>query len=533
MKTIVRRLLPVAALFALLAAPAVAQTVTYTIVSDSLEKTFEEPMFVELEKITGVRLEPRLFPEDDIPQHYALMVAADDLPDLAARLPGNLSLEFGLEGLLMGLRGLEEYRPNFVRAVEENQFDFATFLAQAGTTDGDYFVSPTLSRWYKNIKEAWVYRSDIFAKEGIEVPTTSEELADVMRTLKDRYPDSTPYMTFRDWWRPFYVMFGVYDFPQGEDYYYQPAYRDALRYLAELYADGVIDQEWPTRQYAEWNKALNEEASTFLEGSHGYSFHGNAPALIGLTSDELAAGSVDAFGPAGQAVMDKFSTRFAFFGIPTHAGARRVSLPATNVSAFGIGVNADIEMPEVAAKWLDFFYSDYGSAWTMLRSPEGVNWVNTNPDSGEITWPSFGDAKVERRAATPEEQEASYSTYERAFLLFRGRYADTNHPTLPSVMEHSGQIAVRRVDVFKWADDAEIERQATLIAQINPVVKEWEDNFILGRRDVDDDWDDYLAALDRAGLQDLLALRAERLVRADSHIIEPVPNKTGFSTMQP
>ena len=84
MTAIFRRLLPIAAL---LAAPAVAQTVTYTIVSDSLEKTFEEPMFVELEKITGVRLEPRLFPEDDIPQHYALMAAADDMPDIAARLP--------------------------------------------------------------------------------------------------------------------------------------------------------------------------------------------------------------------------------------------------------------------------------------------------------------------------------------------------------------------------------------------------------------------------------------------------------------
>ena len=140
MKTIVTRLLPIAALLTLLTAPAVAQTVTYTIVSDSLEKTFEEPMFVELEKITGVRLEPRLFPEDDIPNHYALMAAADDLPDLAARLPGNLSLQFGLEGLLMGLRGLEEHRPNFVNTIERYQFDFDTFLARAGTADGDKLV---------------------------------------------------------------------------------------------------------------------------------------------------------------------------------------------------------------------------------------------------------------------------------------------------------------------------------------------------------------------------------------------------------
>lgn len=529
MTTTLRRLLPIAALAALLAAPAAAQIVTYTIVSDSIDKTFQEPMFAELEEITGVRLEPRLFPENDIPRHYALMAAADDMPDLAARLPGNLALQFGQEGLLTGLRGLEAYRPNFVDTIERYRFDFDTFLARYGTADGDYFVSPTLSGWYKNIKEAIIYRSDVFAKEGLDAPATSEELADALITLKERYPDSVPYMTFRDWWRPFYVMFGVYDYPQGEDYYHQPAYRDALRYIGELYAAGAIDQEWPTRQYAEWNKALNEEASTFMEGTHGYSFHGNAPGLLGITGDELAAAGADPFGPPGERVMDKLSARFAFMSVPTHAGARRVSPPASNVSGFGIGFSAGIEMPEVAAKWLDFFYSEYGAAWSGLASPEGVKWVNTAAGA-DISWPSFGAAQVERRAATAAELDASYSTYERAFLLFR----KFNHefPTLPAVMEHSGKIAVRRVDVFDLSDD-QIERQATLAAQIDPVVKEYEERFILGRLDVDDDWDDYLAALDRAGLQDLLALRADTLVRMDSHIIEPVPGKSGRTTLAP
>lgn len=152
MKTTSRRLLPIAALAALLAAPASAQIVTYTIVSDSIDKTFEEPMFAELEEITGVRLEPRLFPEDDVPRHYALMAAADDMPDLAARLPGNLALQFGQEGLLMGLRGLEAYRPNFVDAIERYQFDFDTFLARYGTADGDYFVSPAARMPIHNIE---------------------------------------------------------------------------------------------------------------------------------------------------------------------------------------------------------------------------------------------------------------------------------------------------------------------------------------------------------------------------------------------
>ena len=326
-------------------------------------------------------------------------------------------------------------------------------------------------------------------------------------------------------------MFGVYDYPQGEDYYHQTAYQDALRYIADLYAAGAVDQEFPTRQYAEWNKALNEEATTFMEGTHGYSFHGNAYTLLGIDpNEELPAAGADPFGPAGQLVMDKLNAKFAFMSIPTHGSAKRVSPPSSNVNPFGIGFNANIEMPEVAAKWLDFFYSEYGAAWTGLSSPEGVKWVNTNAAAGDVMWPSFGDATVERRPATAEELEASYSTYERALLLFR-RF---NHdfPTLPQVMEHSGQTAVRRVDVFAM-DDSQKEREATLVAQINPVVQEWEDNFILGRRNVDDDWGDYLAALDRAGLQDLLALRADTLKRADSHIIEPVPNKDGRSTLAP
>ena len=184
------------------------------------------------------------------------------------------------------------------------------------------------------------------------MPTTSEELADVLKQLKELYPDSIPYMTFRDWWWPFFVMFGVYDYPQGEDYYHQTAYQDALRYIADLYAAGAVDQEFPTRQYAEWNKALNEEATTFMEGTHGYSFHGNAPTLLGISSEENAAAAADPFGPAGQAVLDKLNAKFAFMSIPTHGSAKRVSPPSSNVNPFGIGFNANIEMPEVAANWL-------------------------------------------------------------------------------------------------------------------------------------------------------------------------------------
>lgn len=189
--------------------------VTYTIVSDHVGSTFDEPHYQELERFTGVHLEPRLIPEDEISTQYGLMAAAGDLPDLAARLTGDLSLKFGLDGLLMGLKGLEEFRPNFVSALDEYQFDFATFVSNFGNEDGDYFVSPGLRGWAKNYKDVFIYRSDIFEKENLDVPQTSDELLETMRTLKQRYPNSTPFMQFRHWFRPYYIMFGVYDYPRA------------------------------------------------------------------------------------------------------------------------------------------------------------------------------------------------------------------------------------------------------------------------------------------------------------------------------
>ena len=140
------------------------------------------------------------------------------------------------------------------------------------------------------------------------------------RTLKQRYPSSAPFMQFRHWFRPFYVMFGVYDYPQGEEYFHQPAYQDALRYLATMYTEGLIFREWPTRSIPDVVKAWNEEATVFLERSRGYSFAGNAKTLIGVTDEENAAAGTDPLGAAGQLVMDKLNTRSGFFGIPTRGG---------------------------------------------------------------------------------------------------------------------------------------------------------------------------------------------------------------------
>ena len=500
------------------------EIVTYAMVSDSVGKDFEnEPMFKELEEITGVHLEFRVFNEDDMPTQYALMAAADDMPDIAARMRGADALQFGLDGLLMSLKDLDEYRPNFLSTVKKYSYDFETFLAEFGTADGDYYVSPSLGGYSKNLSDCFAYRKDIFEKENIAVPKTSDELYQALKTLKQRYPKSVPYMMFRNYFDIFYIMFGVFDYPQGDVYYNKDAYKDALNYVAKMYADGIIDQEWPTRQYAEWNKALNEPATVFLEGAHGYSFYGNAPTLCGITEEENTLAAADPFGPAGKLVMDKTMKYFGFMKIPSHPGIRAVSKPATNVSGFGISLNANIKYPDVAGKWLDFFYSEYGAAWTTIKSPEGVNWVNKNPNAGTIEWPGFGKADVERRVPTTEELDASYSTYERSMLLWRKYLSD--YPSIPYILPATGHLSVRAVDVYDLSDD-QVKRRGDLIAQVDPVVAEYEQKFILGKLDVGSGWAEYLAELKKAGLDELLKLQMDTIKKRSSSIIEPVPNKT-------
>ncbi len=113
----------------------------------------------------------------------------------------------------------------------------------------------------------WV-RTDWLEQLGLEKPTTMDELLDVARAFRDAKPagDKTVPIeitnTHRDvynqhtgtswFWQNFSASPGNWYQNENGDYVYgsvQPEARDGLEFFAQLYAEGLLDKEWATKDY--------------------------------------------------------------------------------------------------------------------------------------------------------------------------------------------------------------------------------------------------------------------------------------------
>lgn len=100
-----------------------------------------------------------------------------------------------------------------------------------------------------------VYNYTAFQREGLEIPSTMNELLEVARTLKASYPTSYPINVNYIGVFAFFHAWHVYANQNGAGTLYwdgtqyifagmQPEYKEALRFISKLYAEGLFDPEY-------------------------------------------------------------------------------------------------------------------------------------------------------------------------------------------------------------------------------------------------------------------------------------------------
>lgn len=100
-----------------------------------------------------------------------------------------------------------------------------------------------------------VYNYTVFQRENLEIPATMDELLEVARVLKERYPSSYPInvnyigvFAFFHAWHVYANQNGAGTlYWDGDQYTFagmQPQYKDALKFIAQLYDEGLFDPEY-------------------------------------------------------------------------------------------------------------------------------------------------------------------------------------------------------------------------------------------------------------------------------------------------
>lgn len=442
------------------------------------------PVFLEAEKATGIRLNGVVSEVATDPQAaYSTMLAGSKLPEVIRSNFTNMS-ELAADGGLVPLDDLiEEYGPNLKKYLEE----YPTVNAISRGEDGKvYYIPCMLGETESRPSVGHFVRKDWLEKLGLEAPTTIDELHDVLYAFRNNDPngngkkDEIPYFARDKSVSGILKLFNadLDKIMKNGKIAYSPAteeYKEGIKTIAKWYAEGLIDPEIFSRTNPR-EQLLGSDIGGYTvdwfssTGSFNEVFKDTVPGIDFSVIEPPASSD-------GKVKMIN-----SFSCLVDHA--------------WGITSTTSEEDQIELIKYFDFWLSDEGidlQSWGV----EGVSYIRNEDGSIEFTEealnhpggfpefkgsiganhiPTLTRAEVEKMSMSPTAREG-YEMYEQ--------YVGKPLPKLTYTAEESKILAKYEVNV-------------------QTAFKEQYMKWVMGKGDVDAEWDAYIKTLNDFGLQEIL-----------------------------
>ena len=428
------------------------------------------------EEPTGVKVE---FVEMENVEKITIVFSADDYPDLmlgTAGLEKNLIARLLQEGVAVDLRPhlFQGYTPNLDQIYTERPESLAYMLNPEGKLASlarfQFLESLFLEQNYM-INRKWL---DAL---GLDVPTTTDELRDVLIAFRDQDPngngkadDELPFgfVANDGFAQHLRSMYGIWGMPtkngiaihDGQAYFapITDAYRAMITYFAGLYRERLIDPESFTQSAQDFNAKVDDPAGNvygFVIAQRGYQ------------------------GTEGRAEMESVPP-FRAPGYEPEIWVHPGRLAIKNVW-FMTDSNP---YPEHTMAWVDRFYTLENSVQSMFGIvPEGVQLVDGVWTPQEI--PAEARTKISTSGAFPGIFRASDYGTKLAMdastqLLYDSYY------------QHYVDYKAAEQWVRPEFTDSEQTEVSELRTDINTLWQSNEARWISGVGDIDAEWDTYV-----------------------------------------
>lgn len=434
---------------------------------------------------------------------------------------------YGQQGLILPLNDYLKDAPNWNTLNEKSP----TRKADITVTDGNIYTYGDDNECYHCMfqNRTWIYMPWVDKLNGGKVPQTTQELYDFLTKVKTMDPngngiaDEIPMTGFIGGWATDPTVYLTNAFIQcnnplsntnptvaaglvinnGKIEYslMKDEYRDALRYMSQLYREGLLDNQTFTQDNTQFQAILNGDehlVAVYPGGginADGDNFWSRKP---GDWQNWASFEPVQ--GPDG--------VRLSARGITTYFG-----------SALG-SVSANCKYPEIAVALFDFMASEEATC-VQSFGPQGVGWdwneEGTSLGDGvpmyqtyvipeDYDWLANGFAKdyehwtyvpdamikcstVDFRSAMKVEDPTLDVEY---FLQKAAEKYDKYSPEIDSLMPNLA---------FEGDDNQAIsEYTLTIGGYVNQATVQ----FITGDLDVDKDWDTYIGKLKDMGVEDYI-----------------------------
>lgn len=463
----------------------------------------EKLIYQRLEDQTGLHVKWKNYTSDAFVEKRNLAVASGDLPDaiIDAAYSDYDLLKLAKDGAIVPVEDLiEKYMPNLQKVLQ----DAPEYKAMMTATDGHIYSFP----WIEELgsgKES-IHSVDCFPwinvewlnKLGLKMPTTTEELKQVLIAFKTKDPngngkaDEIP-MSFiiNKGGEDLAFLFGSFGLGDNWDHTVvsndgkvmytaaDPGYKEAMKFFNELYKEGLIDVE-----------AFDQDWNTYLakgkDERYGLYFTWDKGNITGMN--------------------DKYDLMSPLAGPDGHINVAR-----TNGMGFDRGravITSANKNLELTAKWIDQLYEPHQSVqdnWGTYGDKKQQNIFELDQATGMLKHlPLNGAAPVELRQKTSvggplailDEYYGNITTKpdDAAWRLGLMKEVMVPHMTADNIYPK----------VFFSLD--ELKKLSTIEADLTAYVNRKRAEWITTGK-VDEEWKDYLAELDRLGLQEWLKIK--------------------------
>lgn len=445
-----------------------------------LEDPNEVKGIQKLEELTNVHINWNIVTSQEASEKFGLMLASGDSPDIIRGVnqyyPGGI--EKGVEdGVLLDMTDLiNEYMPNYQAA----RTSVPEVEKGTKTDSGRTPVIWTLASDDEEVSLEMVWaglflRQDWLNDLNMEAPVTIDQWHDTLTAFKENYNCEAPLMFAAD---------GT--FLQGE-------FISAYGVLPEFYLDGDTVKYGPVEEgYRQYVETMRQ---WYSEGLIDPNFTTNDATLI-ASNDYMATGKagagVSAWGYSNDLLKTDYGMAndedFWLSGVANPV-LNEGDTPQTGSTMCGyikeaLAVTTNCENPELAARWLDYFYSPEGmylnaygiegESYELLDdgTPQYTDIITNNPDYG------MSDAFCFYTLDT-----CSFGLYSWARYFHTGRESYTKSMDCQYIWNEAKTDMV--IPAAVSMTDAEINAYNNLYVAIQTLVNEKTVKYIMGTESMD------------------------------------------------
>lgn len=423
------------------------------------------------------------------------MADPSSLPDFLTDMRPLVAEEYGRKGALIALNDYinEEQMPNLCALMEQ----YPDLKASITSADGNIYFFPRIMATETRYWSGFFIRKDMLEEAGLEMPTTTDELYDVLVALKEKI-DTVDYPMYYNMssLKSMLSFFNVGGRGTGTttnddaivvdgQVVYAPItdeYRTALIYFNKLLEDGLLNPDWNSLTGDDVRTGILAKTTAMAEGSFSGVLSNYNNLLIADGQGEALVYMNPVLGPQGTTTRQGHHTVMDM--------------------DWCSGISATCKDVDAVIKVVDYLYSDEGREH-VYWGQEGKTYTiedGKHVFTEEVTSATMGVLNY------LNSYSGNTSCYPSAMIteFYQSTLSDLAKEGNNEITA-IGEANDIRLPALRYTED-EIEEVNLILADLNAYVDEFFANAVNGVVDIEDDavWNAYVEGFNGLRLDELM-----------------------------